>query len=311
MKHARHWRLWAAILAIFALVGTAPHVAHAVMGFGAPYFQVNSGPTITSGTAAPSASAPEGSVYFRTGGSNGAVYARASGAWVALGAAGAGVTLGGDATGASTANTVGALRGMVYPAASAGAAGNSLQYVNSSTLGFSPVNLADLNGVTGTLPRGQQQAQNMGGDISGTTAAAAVATINSLAVSTGIRTPGYFTAGATPASTGGVRLPNNTTIAFRNAANSADIGAFRVGPSNETYVISPGDLILNGAAVYVENSGSFHTVFTAGPAVFIDAPTSHNRLQFTGAHLITPGSTTGGQSDQQRRSDPGPAKIRD
>lgn len=43
-------------------------------------------PTITSGAAAPTATEPNGSLYMRTGGTNGddSLYMRIAGAWVAL-----------------------------------------------------------------------------------------------------------------------------------------------------------------------------------------------------------------------------------
>jgi hypothetical protein len=47
---------------------------------------VTTSPTITSGTGAPSATEPNGSVYMRTNGTNGddSLYMRIGGAWVAL-----------------------------------------------------------------------------------------------------------------------------------------------------------------------------------------------------------------------------------
>lgn len=46
------------------------------------YIGTITGPSISSGTAAPSASANEGSLYLRTGGADGGLYVRQSGAWV-------------------------------------------------------------------------------------------------------------------------------------------------------------------------------------------------------------------------------------
>lgn len=90
------------------------------------------------------------------------------------------VTVGGDATistGGSLVNTK--VNGTTVPAGGSLTTGNVLQVSGASADTYGPVNLAGgANYVTGALPDGNQAAQTMGGDVSGTTAAATVAKIN-------------------------------------------------------------------------------------------------------------------------------------
>ena len=61
-----------------AMVGLAVKSAASTLPLAAP--------TVTSGSGAPSATEPNGSIYLRTNGANAdqAIYARIGGAWVAL-----------------------------------------------------------------------------------------------------------------------------------------------------------------------------------------------------------------------------------
>lgn len=67
-------------------------------------------PTLTTGTAAPSAAEVDGSTYFRTGSPNGSFWGRENGAWVRYLASTTGL-LAGDVTGSPGSNTVVALTG--------------------------------------------------------------------------------------------------------------------------------------------------------------------------------------------------------
>ncbi len=98
----------------------------------------------------------------------------------------AATTLSGDIS--ESATTAGALtviqiNGATVPAAGALTTGNGLHVTGASTLGYSALNLAGGAGfVSGVLPVGNQAAQTMGGDVTGTTAAAVVAKIDGATV---------------------------------------------------------------------------------------------------------------------------------
>jgi hypothetical protein len=79
----------------------------------------------------------------------------------------------------SVAAIVQRINGATVPAAGSLTTGNTLGVTGSSALGYSALNLAGGAGyVTGLLPAANQVAQTMGGDITGTTAAAYVATLS-------------------------------------------------------------------------------------------------------------------------------------
>lgn len=136
-----------------------------------------------------------------------------------------GDVLAGPGAGAVAATVV-RVNGATVPAAGALTVGNVLQVSAASALIYAAVNLAGGAGfVTGVLPAGNQASQAMGGDISGTTAAATVnkasgnvagvfAVTSPLSVDT--------TAGAV-AATGAIRMPNATAIKALNAAGGADL----------------------------------------------------------------------------------------
>ncbi|HEY5268363.1 MAG TPA: hypothetical protein VII94_04475 [Candidatus Saccharimonadales bacterium] len=85
------------------------------------------------------------------------------------------ITLSGDVTGLSSATAVVNVNGASVPAAGSLTTGNTLYVSGSSALSYGALNLAGGAGyVTGSLPAGNQAAQNMGGDISGTTASSVI-----------------------------------------------------------------------------------------------------------------------------------------
>lgn len=67
-------------------------------------------PTWTTGALAPSSNEPEGSIYTRTGASNGDFYVRRAGNWISI--ASVGVTLSGDVTGPAAGNIVVGMTGV-------------------------------------------------------------------------------------------------------------------------------------------------------------------------------------------------------
>jgi hypothetical protein len=86
--------------------------------------------------------------------------------------------LSGDVTGNTSANTVINIRGASVPAAGALTTGNTLRVSGVSSLTYSALNLAGgSNFVTGVLPIGNQAAQILGGDLSGTTTLGAVVSL--------------------------------------------------------------------------------------------------------------------------------------
>ena len=97
---------------------------------------------------------------------------------------------GGDLSGLYPNPTVAKIDGASVPAAGSLTTGNVLQVSGASSLIYAPLNLAGgVNFVTGILPAGNQAAQSMGGDVSGTTASAVVNKINGVSV-TGTPSPG-------------------------------------------------------------------------------------------------------------------------
>lgn len=123
-------------------------------------------------------------------GSNGQVLTTTGGVtgWAALPSSGI-TALTGDVTASgsgSVAATVVKINGATVPAAGSLTTGNVLQVTGSSALSYAAINLAGgANFVTGTLPAGNQAAQTMGGDVTGTTAAAVVAKVNGSTVPAG------------------------------------------------------------------------------------------------------------------------------
>ena len=99
-------------------------------------------------------------------------------------AAGSGTfTAAGDLSGSSSSQTVIKINGATVPVAGSLVTGNTLQVSGTSALTYAAVNLAGGAAyVTGTLPTGNQAAQSLGGDLSGTTSSATVIKINGTSV---------------------------------------------------------------------------------------------------------------------------------
>jgi hypothetical protein len=174
----------------------------------------NPQPTVTSGTGVPASTPANGSIYLRTDGSDGAtgVYVREGGTWFALGSGTTGAA-GGDLSGTYPNPTVAKINGASVPAAGALTTGNVLQVSGVSALTYGPVNLGGgANYVTGVLPSGNQAAQTLTGDVTGTTSA------NTLVAMTG--TAGVVSSSAAIKWTDGANnAPNTGALRFPTAGS--------------------------------------------------------------------------------------------
>jgi hypothetical protein len=102
-------------------------------------------------------------------------------------------TMTGDVTGTTASSTVAKINGSTVPAGGSLTTGNILQVVGSSSLSYGPLNLAGgTDYLTGVLPIGNQAAQTMGGDVSGTTASTTVTGIQDNPVSSVTAVAGQF-----------------------------------------------------------------------------------------------------------------------
>jgi len=116
-------------------------------------------------------------------------------------------TAGGDLSGTSSSQTVIAIHGASVPAAGSLTMGNVLQVSGSSAVTYGAVNLAGgSNYVTGLLPVGNQAAQSLSGDVTGTTAGATVVKIQGNTFASGSPTKGQFVVATSASSYGPVTL---------------------------------------------------------------------------------------------------------
>ncbi len=95
------------------------------------------------------------------------------------GGSGGSFTAAGDLSGDGSSQTVEKVKGTtITTAGGALAAGAVLRATAVGTADWGAVNLADTDAVTGTLPKGNQGAQDLAGDVTGNTGAAVVAKVN-------------------------------------------------------------------------------------------------------------------------------------
>lgn len=91
---------------------------------------------------------------------------------------------GGDLSGNNISQNVINIHGASVPIAGALTIGNALQVIGPSTLSYGPINLSGGNNfISGTLPIGNQDPQNIFGDVTGTTAAATVVKLQGNSIS--------------------------------------------------------------------------------------------------------------------------------
>ena len=143
------------------------------------------------------------------------------------------VTMGGDISGESSSATVLAINGSTVPAGGALTDGYVLQVSGSSSLEYAPINLGGgSNYVVGTLPNSNQAAQNMGGAVSGTTAASTINLTSNSSI-TGvlpIANQAYQTLGGD--------LSGTTALATVIALDGYAIAPLDLGASQDGYILT-------------------------------------------------------------------------
>lgn len=107
-------------------------------------------------------------------------------------------TLAGDVTGRTGTTVCARVNGTTYPAGGALTTGQVPRVTGAATVAYGALDLANTSAVTGTLPTGNQAAQTMTGDVTGTTAASVVAKVNGATYPAA----GSLTTGTVPRVTG-------------------------------------------------------------------------------------------------------------
>lgn len=172
----------------------------------------------------------------------------------------------GDVTGSTAASVVAKVNGTTVNAGGALSAGQVLRATGASAAEWGAVDLADTDAVTGVLPTGNQAAQAMGGDVTGTTAAATVAKVNATTVTTagGALATGAVlrVTGAASADWGAVNLADTDAVtgtlpAGNQAAQamggdvSGTTAAATVAKVNATTITTAGGALATGAVLRV------------------------------------------------------------
>ena len=194
--------------------------------------------------------------------------------------------------GTGTASYVGTMQSsgdifLAYNAGQAASGSDAWAAVNGGTpsqllsLGVSGAGLSLFSAVAGKAPG--TKAAFWGSPIVIITAAGAISSIGNMIAPA-------FVAGANPAATGIIRIPNSTSLISRNAANSADIALVGLDSAN---IIQFGNATANFPGVLLAQSGISITagglavgagglVVTLGGADITGATTVHGNLTVTG-----------------------------
>lgn len=176
------------------------------------------------------------------------------------------------------------VNGASVPAAGALVTGNVLQVSGASALTYAPVNLAGGAAfVTGALPTGNQAAQAMGSNCSGTTAACVVIKINGATVpAAGALTTGHVlqVSGASAATYG--------FVADANVAAAAAIAGTKIAPNfGSQNVVTTGTVQGNGL-----DSGSQKITHVLDGVAATDAATVAQTLPTLTSITTTTSATT-------------------
>jgi hypothetical protein len=218
-------------------------------------------------------------------------------------AGGTSFTAGGDLSGTNTSQNVINIHGASVPIAGSLTTGNVLQVSGSSALTYAAVNLAGGSAyVTGTLPSGNQAAQTMGGDVSGTTASATVAKIQGNTVTSGALTKGQFFVASSTSNWAATTLSGDITESATTAGFLTVTGiqgnTFTVGaPTKGQFVVATstsnyGPVTLSGDIAESATTAGQLTVTSINTATVPAAGslTTGNVLQVSGSSALTYGA---------------------
>lgn len=205
--------------------------------------------------------------------------------------AGAWVSVSGDATLTSTGVvTTTKINGTSVNAGGALTTGTVLRATGAAAAQWGAVDLANASAVTGTLPKGNQAAQDMAGDVTGTTAASVVAKVNGTTVNAGgALSVGQVlrATGAAAAQWGAVDLADTDAVTgalpVGNVAPGAAAQAFitNAGGTAPAWVTVSGDATITAAGAVTVAKANGASVPAAG------ALTTGNVLQVSGASALS------------------------
>jgi len=171
--------------------------------------------------------------------------------------------MGGDVTGSTAAAVVEKVHGASVPAAGSLTTGNAPYVSGSSALTYSALNLAGGSGwVTGVLPKANQGAQDMGGDVTGSTAAAVVAKVNGTTVPTTSSTDVGATLKVSAAGVAVWSKGQGMTTAFGNVAQSATSVTLHASTSTRIRIALWND---SDSILYVREDASAATTTSGVP----------------------------------------------
>lgn len=222
----------------------------------------------------------------------------ADGYYIARPSTGGGFSAGGDLSGNFITQTVVKINGASVPVSGSLTTGNALKVSGSSSLTYGAINLAGgANHVSGVLPTANQANQTLGGDLSGTTAAATVTKIQGNAVKAeteGATQDGYVLTWingnseweAKPVSAASGSLAGDVTggLASNVVTKISGSSPIAITPANLQWIIGTSSPILNQA----DNTTNSAT----GQALKIQAQNATGTTSIGGILNLTSGTGT-------------------